>query len=226
MHKNGNKKHNLELSFASVKPAQLGIFDKHILCASCDGLLGKFDDYLYDVIRGFDLCKHVGSNGVFNIPDVDCDTFCKGILAILWRASMSRHPAYAGLSLEKYEQIVQEILFGTRSLRELTHLEVCVQYYWSAHLGEMVKLFYTLPVKSQFGGRDGFGFGLNGFRIAAKLDEKEFDASFQPFVINRQGVLRGLAVELEQTPEFSRIADIAVAELKRQWIRKNRSSRN
>jgi hypothetical protein len=226
MHKNGSKKHNLELSFASVKPTQLGIFDKHILCASCDGFLGKFDDYLYDVIRGFDLCEYVKSDGVFNILDVDCDIFCKGILAILWRASMSRHPAYAGLSLGKYEQIVREILFGRRSLRDLTHLEVCVQCYWSARLGQKVKLFYTLPVKSQFGGRDGFGFGLNGFRIAAKLDEKEFDAAFQPFVINRENVFRGLAVELEQTPEFSRIADIAVAELQRQWIRKHRSSQN
>ncbi len=93
-------------------------------------------------------------------------------------------------------------------------------------MGQKVKLFYTLPVKSQFGGRDGFGFGLNGFRIAAKLDEKEFDAAFQPFVINRENVFRGLAVELEQTPEFSRIADIAVAELQRQWIRKHRSSQN
>ena|SRR5438067_7170391 len=48
MLKDGSNKHNLELSIVQVKATQLGIFDKNILCAKCDGILGKLDDYLYD----------------------------------------------------------------------------------------------------------------------------------------------------------------------------------
>src|SRR5438132_1433936 len=51
MLKDGSNKHNLELSIVQVKATQLGIFDKNISCAKCDVILGKLDDYLYDVIR-------------------------------------------------------------------------------------------------------------------------------------------------------------------------------
>ncbi len=59
MLKAGSSKHNLELSLSRVKPAQLGVFDKNILCQSCDGVLGKLDDYIYGVIRNFH-CPCVG----------------------------------------------------------------------------------------------------------------------------------------------------------------------
>lgn len=215
MNQSRNKKHNLELSLARVKPTQLGIFDKHILCERCDGLLGKHDDCLYDVIRGFKLPPGLRERDEFCDPKVDCDDFCKGILAILWRASITSHPAYRGVSLGPYEPIVRDILFGLRSFGDIREIEIAIQYYRSGHFGDKVNLFYTLPTPNKFEGRNGFSFGLNGFRIAAKIDKRSFSPAFGPYIINRTGVFRGLVVELEGTPEFSRMADIAVANMRR-----------
>lgn len=121
MNQSRNRKHNFELSLARVKPAQLGIFDKHILCATCDSHLGKHDDYLYHVIRRFVLPpKQVRDD--FSDPTVNCESFSKGILTILWRASLTSHPAYADVSLNPYEDIVRDILFGLRPMADMRDL--------------------------------------------------------------------------------------------------------
>lgn len=226
MLKNNSGKHNLDLTLWRVKPTQLGIFDKKILCGSCDGLLGKFDDYLCNVIRQFDLSKCVGMEDMFVDNSVDCDVFCKGVLAILWRASISKHRAYSSFSLGEYEWSVRDVLFGIRSLAELTHLEVFVQYYKSTYMGSKVKSFCILPTQTEFNGRNGFVVSLNGFRIVAKIDKRDFDPALQLFAINRQNVFRGCVVELEETNEFIALRDIAVAHLHRQFKMSQHRVRN
>lgn len=213
-----NKKHNLELSLARVKPTQLGIFDKDILCERCDGILGEHDDYLYDVIRKFFLPYARHKDDEFYDIKVNCNAFCKGILAILWRASITNHPAYEDVSLGPYEPVVRDILFGLRSLADMRELEIIVQYYRSKHFSDKVDLFYTLPARNKFEDRNGFGFGLNGFRIAVKIDKRPFSSIFDPYIINRIGVFRGLLVDLEATPEFWRMTEIAVADMRRKGI--------
>jgi hypothetical protein len=218
MSQSQNKKHNLELSLARVKLTQLGIFDKHILCDRCDGMLGKHDDYLYDIIRVFALPTGLSEYDEFSDPKVNCEAFCKGILAILWRASITSHPACSGVSLGHYEAIVRDIIFGLRPLADMHALEIAIQYYRSDHFGPKVNLFYTLPVQNKFEGPSGFSMGLNGVRIAVKIDDRLFPSSYGPYVINRTGVFRGLVVELERTPEFSRMVDIAVADMLRRGV--------
>jgi len=219
MLKDGSKRHNLELSLWRVTPTQLGIFDKNILCDRCDGLLGRLDDYLYDVIRQFDLSKCPRIEDIFVEQTVDCEQFCKGVLAILWRASISNRYPYSKVSLGRYELIVRDILFGFLPLITFTELEILIQYYRSRHIGEKVRFFDTLPQHNKFGELDGYSFGLNGFRISIKIDERNFGADFAPFILNRQKVFRGLVVELEETPEFRRMADIVVADLIRRSAR-------
>ena len=167
------------------------------------------------MIRGFILPT---GHDEFTDPKVDCDAFCKGILAILWRASLTSHPAYSDVLLGPYEAIVRDILFGLRSLADIGELEIVIQHYRSGHLGDNVNLFYTIPVLSKFGDLNGFGFALNGFRIAAKIDKRPFPRSFHPYIINRTGMFRGMMVELERTPEFSRMADMAIADIIRRGV--------
>ena len=133
-----NTKHNLEISLGRVKPTQQGIFDKHILCATCDGRLGQHDDYLYKAIRAFVLPPGCDE---FSDPKVDCEAFSKGILAILWRASLTSHRACSGVSLGSYEDVVRDILFGLRPLADMRELEIAIQYYRSDHIADKINLF-------------------------------------------------------------------------------------
>src|SRR5436190_14756593 len=110
MLKGGSNRHDLELSLSRVKPVQLGIFDKNILCKNCDGFLGKLDDYLYDVIRDFDILRCPCVEDIFVDQTVDCERFCKGVLAILWRASVSNRYPYSKVSLGEHEPVARDIV--------------------------------------------------------------------------------------------------------------------
>jgi hypothetical protein len=212
MLKDGSNKHNLELSMLKVKATQLGIFDKNILCANCDGILGQLDDNPYNVIRDFDLSRCLGVENVFTDQSVVCERFCKGILAILWRASISHRYPYSNVSLGARELIVRDIVFGLRPLGDFTDLEIVIQYYRSSYFDDKVRFFYTLPQHNSFEGLSGYSFALNGFRISIKTDQRNFPSNYAPFILNRHKVFRGLVVELEQTTEFRRMTEIAAAD--------------
>lgn len=114
---------------------------------------------------------------------------------------------------------MREIIFGLRPLSDMHSLEVMIQYYRSDYFGNNVNLFYTLPVRNEFRGLSGFSVSLNGFRITAKMDNRLFPSFYGPYVINRTGVFRGLVVEIEGTPEFSRMVDITVVDMLRRGTR-------
>lgn len=73
-------------------------------------------------------------------------------------------------------------------------------------------------MQNKFDGLYAFSFGLNGFRVLAKISKRQFPSAFAPYIINRTGVFRGWVVELERTLEFSRMVDIAVADMIRRGV--------
>ena len=80
-----------------AKP-ELGEYDRDILCRDCDNKLGVFDDYAIDVCRAFKK-KHTRDGKLFAILNVDDDKLAKFILAVLWRASISKRESFFGIRL-------------------------------------------------------------------------------------------------------------------------------
>jgi hypothetical protein len=97
-----------------------------------------------------------------------------------------------------------------------------VQRYTSKHFD--TEGFYSLPVRGRIPNLNlnSYGLSLAGFRVTAKLDAKPFASQFKSFIINGQNLLRGFVLEIEQTPEFERIASMMVADHFRQLGRKTR----
>ena len=199
---------NVKLTPEKVSQAnpQLGEYDPDILCASCDGILGLDDEYAVDVCRRF-AAEHLDvGHGLFEFPGADGMRFSKFILSVLWRASISRRPSFASVDLGPYQDKARDVLFGTKPLSNLRAFEVLVQRYRSDGI-DATKLYFH-PVREPFGGLNAYGFGLAGFRIVAKLDNRPLPQGYGPVVINRSGVFRGMFVRLEDCSEFASIADI------------------
>lgn len=119
---------NMVLSIQQVREArpQLGEFDRNILCAACDHKLGFFDDYAIDVCNQFDR-KHTRlSNDLFELEGFDGDKFTKFVLAVLWRASISKRSTFKEVSLGPYEDQSRDVLFGAKPLQYLKSFEVLV----------------------------------------------------------------------------------------------------
>lgn len=91
------------------------IFDKNILCASCDNQLGYYDDYLIEVLREYN--NHPKRNGRFNENSegielielsMECEKFQLGVLASLWRLSLAKKISFdIG---DKYHKLIKKWL--------------------------------------------------------------------------------------------------------------------
>jgi hypothetical protein len=193
---------------SEAKP-QLGEYDADILCADCDSKLGLDDEYGLEVCRRYD-AEHISvSAEIFEMKNIDCERFSKFVLSILWRASISKRKSFAVVNLGPYENVARDVLFGARKLADMKAFEVILQRYRSEHC-DPSKIYFH-PSRSPFGVLNAYGFGLAGFRILAKLDNRPFPQGFWPMVINRSNVFRGTFAVFEDCSEFQSIVSIVRA---------------
>jgi len=191
---------------------QLGVSDWNILCSKCDGWLGRYDDALLNAAKNFRRLHH-NAGLVWELPDVNPDEFAKGLFAILWRASLSQRDHFAPFTLGRYQDIVRDIIFGAKAFCESPALSLLVQRYTSKRFDP--SKFYTDPSLAPFMGLEAGGLGLAGFRFLAKFDDHPLDPGYANFDVTRCGIVRGLYMEVEKTPEFEHISQMVAASIRR-----------
>jgi hypothetical protein len=108
--------YNLKISLDKVHRTQHGIYDPGILCADCDGKLGKLDDYALEICRRFPR-EHKVRDGLFEMSKVNGDQFATFVLSVLWRASITSRVEFRSVSLGPYESEACEVVYGAKSLR-------------------------------------------------------------------------------------------------------------
>jgi hypothetical protein len=92
------------------KKALIGVYDNAILCATCEGLFGKIDNYgaavlLRDFSSEFIPMMQNGEIVCYSSSTVDPDRFLRFLVAVLWRASVSTHDFYRRVKLGNLESV-------------------------------------------------------------------------------------------------------------------------
>jgi hypothetical protein len=208
----------MALSMHQTGPAfpQLGEYDENILCAECDNKLGVFDNYALKVCKEFPQKHTTPRDNIFEMPDVDGDSFAKFVLAVLWRASISKRPAAAAVRLGKHESIARDVLFGAKPLNAMSAFRVLFQRYTSDHLDPAG--IYTLPTRAAFHHWNSYGFAVSGFRVAAIIDSRPMPAALASYIVNGSKSLRGSFKRFEDTSEFEAAANMVVADARRKGV--------
>jgi hypothetical protein len=94
-----------------------GAYDEHILCEKCDKMIGKFDKTMIefltnekpDVKQVVVRDKKIG----WEVQDIKQSDVVIFLLSYLFRASITSHQEYSGVSLgNKYEGMIAKILCG------------------------------------------------------------------------------------------------------------------
>jgi hypothetical protein len=213
-----NRTHNVQVSMDKEGVTQHGVYDPKILCADCDNKLGDYDDYAIDVCRRFNADKILDGQGMFTLPNVDGDKFAKFVLAVLWRASISRRLEYKSVSLGPYEAVARDVLFGTKTLSDMPQFQLMVFRY-----NESKKLrvdgLYTAPSTVSGLGVNGWGFAVSGFRFVAKMDKRPWPDvpadTAKEFVVNGRDRILGMFVDFEGSLEHRATLKMAGAALAR-----------
>ncbi len=99
---------------AHPKRAPIGIYDKTILCASCDNTFSPWDNYAQKVLlQEFSNARalRVGSATVgWQIESVDYRLLKLFFISLLWRASVSGHEFYGRVSVGAFEGELQQMI--------------------------------------------------------------------------------------------------------------------
>jgi hypothetical protein len=184
------------------KPSnQLGTFDKQILCAACDRVLGTYDKYGLETCRRFSVeaTKDIDPRK-WTMQNVDGDRFATFILSILWRASISKRPEFKTLSLGPYKNIARDVLYGLKPLALMPAFELMLARYKSNRFH--TERFYTDPKRTRFGEYQGYGIGIGGFQVFAKMDSRMFPMQWKPYIVNGNDTLHGFFKDIENTDEY------------------------
>jgi hypothetical protein len=183
----------------AISKYQLGSFDPAILCASCDGKLGRFDDYTAEFCERFMDRHQPFSELGFQIPNVDTDLLQKGLLAILWRSSISNRPECKHVALGPYEERIRDILFDGSKVGVLSGFATVIQRYVVPSNTDPT--FYFYPYRSKFDGLNVYILGLAGLRFLIKLDARPFSRVLEDFILGLSPTVVGTNIDFDETGE-------------------------
>jgi hypothetical protein len=218
----GDHTHNLKIMMDRVQTTQHGVYDPNILCESCDGKLGKLDDYALEICRRFPREHVIAPDGLFEMNTVDGDKFAKFVLSVLWRASITSRVEFRKVSLGPYEASAQKIIFGAAPVDSLPAYKLLLGRYQTRG-GELnPDRNYTSPARLKIEGTNGWAFALHGFRVIAKIDRRPLPAVLGPAIVNGSTRLIGVFVPFHETPEGKAMWAMKKADLARLAQRKPR----
>ena len=174
-----------------------GEYEPNILCADCDNvLIGGWESYASQIFYGGTNPPIIAEN--FRKPDgleflqvrgVDYEKFRLFLLSVVWRASISKRPFFANVSLGPHEEKIRRILID-RNPGKANQYPCLISTY---RKGVLPKEVIAAPKKIRIHGNSGdikkigYSFLIGGFLFMYKISENENDDAFLEAAISENG---------------------------------------
>ncbi len=153
-----------------VKKSRIGLYDDSLLCASCDQILGRLDEYGKDILlTSIPKILNTG-NDIFILTNVDINKLITFFLSVLWRCSISKRPETRDVSIgAKFEGKIRRLLYQDNG--SLDDFAVVISRY--NYLNDNYKKMVILPTYLKM---DGINFYYvyfpNGYKVLIKVDSR------------------------------------------------------
>ncbi|HCK0217620.1 hypothetical protein [Citrobacter freundii] len=154
-------------------PTQSGIFDKHILCAKCDGELGELENYAAKTFRIIRKNYINDDDGIKKIPSRNPELIYRFAAGILWKYSIAEE-SLGRIDLEGFGEDIKKYAFG-----EITRPSFFDGLFtWLRIYKGVPDLFaYRAPFPIELDGVNAFRFLLGGMLFIIKVDVNPFKVS-------------------------------------------------
>jgi hypothetical protein len=188
-----------------VQFPQAGDMDPNILCFECDNKFSVLDKYGFKILGApqpkFRYVNPVTGNEVGSVIECDTDKLRRFVLAVLWRASISRR--WDTVSLGQHEPKVLERIFDLTPL-SIDEYSILIHRLDAAALG-IFELAILPPIKAKCEGINVYFFYLPGLRILIKVDRRGFKAMWRPYMIGEPDWFPLLDDNLKASGELKQI---------------------
>lgn len=97
------------------RPTQSGIWDNTILCSKCDGVLGNYENYAYQVTKRIRRAETPTPWQTRTLGDVDVSMILRFCAGILYKFSLTGADN-GRVKLGRYQELLRQYLFNSDSL--------------------------------------------------------------------------------------------------------------
>ena len=164
------------------KKMRKGVYDQAILCADCDNLIGKWDDYAQKVLThdmsGFMPIGPLEKLGGWERAEYDYPLLKLFFISLVWRASISSHDFYQAVSLGPDLEEKARLMLKSEDPGDPQTFGVFL-----ARFVEYLGHAFINPLPETFDGLSYVRFYMAGFVIYLKIDSRPLENLLKTFLI-------------------------------------------
>lgn len=158
---------------ARPKVSNTGNYDPSLLCAACDGILGRWEGYAYTLfkrLRG--VRAELGSFAAMG--HIDGDQILRFAAGIAWKFTATQKH-FGKIDIGPYSSLLKEVAFENAPIPSSVDVAVV----------RLVELdgdvyYYREPVPARHGGINSVRFSVGSFVIYLKTDKRPNDRTMPP----------------------------------------------
>lgn len=187
------------------KRVPIGVYDSEILCDCCERKFDGLDAYgtktLLHTLRG-DALKPMRHNGLvigFEASGIDQQALLRFLVATLWRASVSRNPVFARVSLgSRYEESAKRAVSG----QDLSSDFGAVLAAFKGPDGVDQSIGLMDPIPQRYAGVNVYRFYFGPYHAHIKVDQRPFEPSLRLGALGQDPLLRIVRRDFEGSKDF------------------------
>ena len=165
------------------KRAPIGVYDKTILCESCEQLFGQWDDYAQMLLlQNFDQARPLkkGDDIYGYVYDsYDYEKLKLFFISLLWRASVSSHEYFGSVKLNVFEDVAKKHIVD-QDPGSKDDFSVIL-----AHFDELDgKRTMLNPQPQRMDSLNYYLFYLTGFMAYVKVDSRKVTGTLKKFIMS------------------------------------------
>jgi hypothetical protein len=182
------------------KRAPIGVYDKDLLCASCEAKFSPVDSYGIDVLLArfdhhFSPLQQGSRTVAYESTTVDKERLLEFLVSILWRASSSNEAFFKTIRLGQLERAAKDSLFSSPVLVP-SLFDAVLSKWGEADDGGAPTTAMLNPHREKWDGVNAYRLYLGKVVAYVKVDQRPFGPVLASFSLRAPGPCRLITREL------------------------------
>lgn len=193
------KAHALVRSSEDFDTTQSGIFERGILCKTCDNELGKFENYAAMRFRKIRQDTKASHYGLHVLSDTSGDNILRFAAGLLWKYSVASQES-GRINLGPYSDILRDIAFSQKTIPKNVD---AIVVRLKTHDEDDGVFAYRAPAPDRKENVNGYRILVGGMFIFVKLDQQvPHGGAFEHFSIAGKSALPYTVIHAQHFEEY------------------------
>jgi hypothetical protein len=211
------------------KKLPIGVYDREILCGSCEGKFLQWDTYGIDVLlthfeQSFKPMLKADTIIGYEAVDVDKSKLLDFLTSVMWRASIASHPFYKAVKLGPYEEAIRNDMLACPG-HAPESINAVLSRWKDEDNGTLPTTGLLNPHRERWAGVNAYRLYLGKTVAYVKFDQRPFSDEFAKFSLRSLEPLRIIGRSLASSKDLYTIRKIVMSTQKNLTRLRNRKGR-